>query len=153
MIDLEGLSKVLDANLDVPESGFDMTVWICGTSECMIGNFISRAKDELYWADSEPCFRGCYGLHAVQKRFGLTPVECDWLFRGDYGIMFRAPHCRVPCGNVQPKWKALSRLAKFIAYKRRKGQLLDDYETARRMEGDHMVVPDSSVGVSEHAFA
>lgn len=125
-INLDILSKILDVNLGCPEHLFHMksysSVTDCGTTHCLIGN---------YWQ---------YNSH-VSSRVEAT-IKLLGLSNAEYGFLFNLHHIDLYKGcksayNLSYK-EALTRLAKFIIYKRRKKKLWEDYEKARRTEGDSM---------------
>ena len=127
-INFNALSEMLDINLRCPEHLFSMTSYSsfrsCGTTHCLVGN---------YWATGL-CRHSeliCYfSLADIRRKLGISKAEYEFLFNC-HGLTSKNAYDL----NYQ---EALTRLAKFIIYKRRKKELWADYEKARRTEGTNM---------------
>lgn len=135
-IQFDKLNDVRRATELLSLGGFNMEEVVCGTAGCLIGNYNALVKRDLY-----RFARGDW------KHFGITKSEYGWLFQD----------CAIPKVYLDTDWEnkagrnlrhvsrdeALARLLKFIAYKRRKHELIYDpkygvRDEARHAEGDQM---------------
>ena len=121
----------------------------CGTDGCLVGTYASNKQDDwskMFW---ERAHRADDSELAVilKLKFGLSRAETRFLFSSshvgfceDYGEGKHADHaCRLDGDD------AVRRLRKFLYYKMRKAELLEDYEAARNMEGNQQFVADAVV--------
>lgn len=169
----ERLELVVKATETLPLGLFDMgTVFEhqgCGTAGCMIGNYNALA------GRIEQCFGLRDETHPDWDHFGVTAAEYCWLFSfgafdADDGPPLATDWCpRSEDGDddtdkmyLVTREQALSRLRKFIAYKRRKHELIHDRkygvsEAARRAEGNRnfvmLAVKDAAAGIPSLAVA
>lgn len=124
-INLSALSDMLDINLKCPPELFHMSLYEnvteCGTTHCLVGNYVQYHNKKCSIPD----------LEEIGYGFGITPYEYSFLFLGNSRFKSKS------AVDLSQK-EALTRLAKFIIYKRRKKELWDDYEKARRTEGTNM---------------
>ena len=125
-INLDLLTEILDTSLDRPVT---MGNWTCDTHGCLIGNHAIFVENSPFsFILTTQCPRPFLSALYTQigQKLGVSTAFSTWLF----GI-------ETPSGFERFKYptkkSALSRLAKFILYHRRKKELLADYEAARRM--------------------
>lgn len=145
-VDFDRLNDVVKATELLPLGRFDMGTVVCGTAGCMIGNYnalVSRRAETF----------GRRAGHMDWVNFGITEYEYFWLFEAganrladeDRLIIDLASNWVVKYNNLDdvPREAALARLRKFIAYKRRKHELIHDEkygvrDEARRAEGNQL---------------
>ena len=143
-INLDALSDMLDINLRCPEYLFHMksysSVTDCGTTHCLVGN---------YWEVYSFTKAAAYSTISLRvqdtiKLFGLSRREFGFLFN-----LHNVGRDGCKCAYHLSYKEALTRLAKFIIYKRRKKAMWADYEKARRTEGDNMFCEVSQSEIQE----
>lgn len=149
-INFQRLNDVVKATELLPLGRFDMRAVhkenSCGTAGCMIGNYnamVGRHPDEFgYCYGSWGWFASC-GKWEDWKHFGISAAEYSWIFsvQAEIGKWESAPR---DLSRVTRE-EALGRLRKFIAYKRRKHEMIYDpkygvKESARRAEGNQCFV-------------
>ena len=147
-IQFDRLNDVVLATETLPLGSFNMATIDCGTAGCMIGNYYAF----LGRRGSRPRF----GSDQMVQWLGIDKLEFNWLFAEwtyvtdeECDIRLATDWCRglSAIGQMQEvtQQQAISRLRKFIAYKRRKHELIHDpkygvKDTARHVEGNHNVV-------------
>lgn len=129
LINLDVLSQILDINLVCPPEKFDMRTYegsengpTCETTHCLIGNYL--VHNNRFCVHNE--------IYSIRFECGLSLHEYSFLFSN-----LLSHQTSKSAASLSQK-EALTRLAKFIIYKRRKKKLWEDYEKARRTEGDNM---------------
>lgn len=139
-IDIQGLMNVLKSS-EFKEVIMDQ--WLCGTAGCLIGNFmISNPQDALQPLIGCPSFLGHENsIWSISRRFGLSLEEVEFLFTSGH-LEFQSS---LDAADLY-KEAALNRLRKFIYYKMRKSELLEDYELARK-SSDTEIVKNTSENV------
>ena len=141
-VNLDVLSHILDINLACKGRNFHMGQWesACGTTHCMLGNYL------FYHCRHIPSTSQRYFNNKVIALVNDVSIELG-LSKREFGFLFTSHRrpvsyavSQMTCINASSSsYKgALTRLAKFIIYKRRKKELWDDYEKARRTEGTNM---------------
>ena len=116
-------------------AGFATT---CGTAGCLVGTFCI----------AEGLLKGAHYLEfnsiahaAARELFGISPHEVDFLFHGGHleRLEFAGKSISrrtAKDADVQTKEQAIRRLRKFILWKCRKAELLENHEASRRLEGN-----------------
>jgi len=132
-VNLSILSEILDVNLVCPPKNFNMSQYTgtgeCGSTHCLVGNYELSQNRPIHWIDEV----------TLQERYGISKSEYCFLFTGHHRLFWVAKdssHSRNAV--VLSQKQALTRLAKFIIYKRKKKRLWADFGKARRTEGDNM---------------
>ena len=139
-VNLDVLSEILDIALVCPPDKFDMEDWIspCGTTHCLLGNYLLGKPDYALL----PLARGSLWdmmnknnefRISMCKELGLSTKEFAFLFTS--GHVNESKYRHAPYAMELSQKEALTRLAKFIIYKRKKREVWTDYEKARRTEG------------------
>ncbi len=129
VVNIDVLSDMLDINLACPSEKFSMLYFMgdnlfgCGTTHCLVGNYVVKRNQKV---------NGQY-VWSIHNQLGITSREFEFLFLGN---ILNSSQSRDATSLTQKE--ALTRLAKFIIYKRRKKEVWMDYEKARRTEGDNM---------------
>ena len=140
LVNLNALSEMLDVNLRCPEHLFNMRTYVsesaCGTTHCLVGNYLVYGNI----LTEDLCFCSLMWDWVILT-LGISSDEYNFLFDHHKG------QCVHACALSQKE--ALTRLAKFIIYKRRKKGLWENYERARRTEGDNMFCEVSENDIQE----
>lgn len=158
-IDIDSLFKMIRYAEETPDEDFSMNHWIneCGTAGCMCGTFLIREKrirNDVNIEDQAMCLRNEFGLSKFEFGFLFTSLSqvfnnaVDW--DCDCEVCTKVNGLPVNKYNkvnglykrnafALTKQQAISRLRKFIAYKIRKSQLLNDPQ-ARLKEGNWNLV-------------
>ena len=132
-----------------PPRSHDMRLWYetwsdCKTSSCAVGDMALRGVCGL-------SLRGCevrvnsnelVDFPAVSFAFSISAGEAIFLFA--CGKVYRHR------GREHPHQTA-ARIRKYLYYRMRKAEILADYETARRREGNWNVCQDAVRYASEEA--
>jgi hypothetical protein len=149
-VNFQELDRVVQATELLPLGGFDMEQVSCGTAGCMIGNYNALVG-------REPSAFGSQVEVIDGSRiddwdyFGITNAEYGWLFNDAAIIVSNKSgnytywHSPVRTLANVTREQAIARLRKFIAYKRRKHELIHDVkygvsDGARRAEGNYNFV-------------
>lgn len=136
-IDMQGMLDMLRYAEEAKE--FNMRSWIqikpCGTAGCLVGTYIINTTTMSSEIDllrkAEAFFNShCFELSLREKRFLFTIAHLD--------------EQKVDDAMYLTKEQAIARLRKFIYYKLRKAELLEDYQASRRIEGDNLFVKQKS---------
>jgi len=119
-----------------PPERHSMYTWKCTTTSCAVGDMAQRGVCGLQMMS--PPGRGHfpsigqYESHAaVSYAFQITYRESVWLF--DW-------QDRRGSRRYEPPTQTAARIRKYLYYRMRKAEILADYETARRTEGNWGVV-------------
>lgn len=114
----------------------DMSTWKCGTSSCAVGDMALRDVCGLrmispYGRVHFPVAGRLHSHEAVSYAFQITYRESMWLFdwRDKRGSR-----------SFETPTQTAARIRKYLYYRMRKAEILADYETARRTEGNWGVV-------------
>jgi len=152
-IDVPGLLAMLGFAETAERSGeLDMAGWHCGTAGCLVGTFChANPNDRLQlvqpsWSrDLHPRLVDtdkAFGEESIAARFGLNLSEARFLFTCEHLLIWKrtsGQRYEAECFNVGEAspahalspLAAISRLRKFLYYKMRKSELLEDYQAAR----------------------
>jgi hypothetical protein len=156
------LREVIEATESCHYKSFDLNHWglpkgairgrnssrLCQTIGCAFGHWAMKYRG----ADPQECSPNSIfgGVTRAARELGITSKEFDYLFgmytpgrvvpsKCHFGLLVELVHIgrnRRPSGKLA----TLRRLKKYLAYKLRKNDMLDCYEVARKMEGDHFLV-------------
>lgn len=105
----------------------------CGTAGCLVGTFAMRERcdwSKWFWNREFAEEKWVASRILIQERFGISANEVDFLFDCK-------THGTSRSANRLSGLAAIRRLRKFIYYKCRKAELLEDFPAARRIEGDN----------------
>lgn len=160
-IDIQGLLKVAKATEERPSDKFSMKSWgdsDCNTSCCMIGSFChDNPSDELvlFGSDDGDVYVPILKKHkdfmmpyifnhmtGIMIRFGLSRRAAIFLFDTEYSTKSR--------GKETPQ-EAVKRLYKYIYYKLKKREMLDDLDSAKKL-GDYDKEGNYRVGFVNEVF-
>ena len=146
MVKFTLLSRIIDSSIS---RAVIMVHWgtdtDCGTAGCILGNDaieypgrpFTLYREEYDAEEFELKLKGHKlnttedgGFRMIATYLGITVQESYWLF----GATHSSKYSKVKAGKIElhnnrRKGLALSRLAKFVAYKRRKKKLLEHYQS------------------------
>ena len=115
-----------------PHHKHRMDSWSCGTTSCAVGDMMHRGDCGLKWMHDQdwgtdvPLFGDKLGFYAVTNALGIGIREAEFLF------------CYYTFGDRKHESPSstAARIRKYLYYRMRKAEILADYESARRVEGN-----------------
>jgi hypothetical protein len=134
MVNFVELERVCEATALLPAGDFNMAN-VCGSACCMIGNYNAMVGRQT----------GTFGRFTQDwQHFSISHREYFWLFGTSGGGRRLATDWARLFADLDDvdRLQAIARLRKFIAYKRRKYELIHDDKfgvslRSRTMEGNH----------------
>lgn len=116
-----------------PAERHRMDNWSCGTTSCAVGDMMYRGDCGMtvawcdIWEMDFVQYGSLGGWEAVAAALGITLYECTFLFEDKDSAGDR---------THEPPSSTAARIRKYLYYRMRKAEILADYESARRVEGN-----------------